>query len=490
MRFVAALLAAGFALLMAGPLRAQPAPREPIDGERFKPSVTHDGFVTTEGSGLRPSADPWEFGFFANYAINPLVVINQDDEIADRFISGRLGMDAIASVTIIDMLAIGVDIPFFVAQTGDDDPDIGGLGDIRIVPKVQLFDDRDLFGFGIVAELRVPTHVGDFSGGARNVVFAPRLIADHRFGGSGFRLGANAGVALREATQFVNVDAGSEFVYAGAAEYRFGGWEGIVALGAEADGGVGLTSVSFEEIPLEARIYTKVNPTPEWEIVGGPSVGIVPGYGIPTFRIFAGVRYRPTNNDRDGDGIPDDEDQCPDVPEDRDGFEDSDGCPESNEEKDDDRDGVPNVADLCPDQKETINGIQDEDGCPDGGPAKVIRKENKLVILENVEFATASAMIQPTSFSILDQVALLLKANPDIERLRIEGHTDSRGSHSMNVWLSQARADSVRQYMVRKGVNASRLEAKGYGPDKPLVDEVDDAAMQKNRRVEFIIEQQ
>ncbi|MBW2459442.1 MAG: OmpA family protein [Deltaproteobacteria bacterium] len=466
---------------------AQPRPREPIDVERFKPAVTHDGFVTAEGSGVRPTADPWEFGLFANYAYNPLVVVNQDGEIVDQFVSGRLGFDVLASVTLWEPFAIGLDLPFFIAQTGDEDPSFGGLGDLRIVPKFRILDDRELFGLGVIAELRVPTHVGDFSGGARNVVFVPRLVADHRFGSTGFRLGANAGAALREKTEFENVNALSEFVYAGAASYRIGGWDGMVAIGAEVNGGVGLTSVDLEELPLEGILFAKINPTNEWEISFGPAMGIVPGYGIPTFRAFAGVRYTPTNNDRDGDGIPDDEDKCPDTPEDRDGVEDADGCPEHDEVGDDDQDGIPNLDDQCPDQKETINGIQDEDGCPDGGPAKVIRKDNKLLILENVEFATGSAIIRTKSYSILNQIALVLKANPDIKKLRVEGHTDSRGPREMNIVLSKARANSVRVFLIRGGIDSRRLESEGYGPDRPLVKEVDEPSLQKNRRVEFVV---
>ncbi len=477
------------ALLFAPAAHAQPqTPREPIDGERFKPAVTHDGFVTTEGSGVRPTADRWEFALFLNYALNSLVVINQNDEVADKFISGRMGGDIIASATIIDMLAVGLDVPFYLIQTGDEDPSFGGLGDLRIVPKVRLIDDRELFGLAVVGELRVPTHAGDFSGGARMVQFVPKVVADHRFGRTGFRIGGNMGVAIRQGTQFQNVDALSEYVYSAAASYRIGGWDGLAAIGVEVDGGVGLTDVDFEEVPLEARVFSQINPTKEWEVVFGPGLGIVPGYGIPTFRFFAGVRYAPTNNDRDGDGIPDDEDRCPDVPEDRDGVQDADGCPEMDDERDDDRDGIVNLDDKCPGEKETINGIEDDDGCPDEGKQKVLRKEDRLVILENIEFATGSATIRPSSYSILNQVALMLKANPDIKKLRIEGHTDSRGSREMNIKLSQDRADSVRNHLIGQGIAPERLEANGFGPDRPLVEETDAAAMQKNRRVEFIIE--
>ena len=218
----------------------------------------------------------------------------------------------------------------------------------------------------------------------------------------------------------------------------------------------------------------------------GPGIGMVPGYGVPVLRAFVGIKWSPTSHDRDGDGIADDEDKCPDQAEDFNGYEDHDGCPDGD--KDDDQDGIPNYLDQCPTQKETINGIQDEDGCPDGGPAKVIRESGKFVVLENVKFKSGSAQIEPESHSILDQVALTLKANPDIKKMRIEGHTDETGSRDLNMRLSQERANSVRNYLISKGVKPDRLRAEGYGPDRPLVKGHGPEALAKNRRVEFIIE--
>ncbi|MEQ9325077.1 MAG: OmpA family protein, partial [Polyangiaceae bacterium] len=186
--------------------------------------------------------------------------------------------------------------------------------------------------------------------------------------------------------------------------------------------------------------------------------------------------------------IPDDEDECPNVPEDRDGDDDLDGCPE--EDPDDDSDGVPNSDDDCPEQKETINGVQDDDGCPDGGPAKVIYEGGEIKILEKVHFRTGSAEIEDRSHSILNQVALVMKANKNIKKVRVEGHTDDTGPRETNMRLSKARAESVRRYLIYRGVTADRLAAEGYGPDEPLVDDTTDEARGKNRRVEFVVEQE
>jgi outer membrane protein OmpA-like peptidoglycan-associated protein len=334
-------------------------------------------------------------------------------------------------------------------------------------------------------ELRAPTHTGDFNGGARNVQAIPKAIVDHRFI-NGLRVGANAGVAIRESTDFFNVHAGSEFAYAVALGYRFGGIEGSTEIGAELNGGVGLSEADAEEVPLEALLYVSHDLDPEWQIIGGPGIGLLPGYGVPIFRAFVGVRYTPTAHDSDNDGIADSDDKCPSVREDRDGIEDTDGCPE--EDPDSDKDGVPDHQDNCPEAKETINGHDDEDGCPDSGDPRVIYEEGKFMILDAVHFEHGSAQIKEESHSLLDQVALTMKANSEVKKIRVEGHTDDTGPADVNLRLSRERANSVRQYLVNKGVDTRRLSSEGYGEERPLEKGTSDEARAKNRRVEFIIE--
>jgi OOP family OmpA-OmpF porin len=86
-------------------------------------------------------------------------------------------------------------------------------------------------------------------------------------------------------------------------------------------------------------------------------------------------------------------------------------------------------------------------------------------------------------------VVVALNGRPTMH-IRIEGHTDSRGSHAYNLRLSQARADSVKEYLVGKGISSDRMEAKGYGPDQPIDDNRTRAGRERNRRVEFMITQQ
>lgn len=186
--------------------------------------------------------------------------------------------------------------------------------------------------------------------------------------------------------------------------------------------------------------------------------------------------------DRDEDGIEDGSDLCPDEPEDMDGFQDEDGCPEP----DNDGDGILDGDDGCPNEPETMNGYLDTDGCPDDGPKGVEIKKDQIVISEKILFDTGRATIKTVSHSILDAVVAVLKDYPKIT-IRIEGHTDSQGSNSLNQRLSQKRAASVRTYLVKKGVEENRMESQGFGEDRPIDTNRTKAGRANNRRVEFHI---
>lgn len=190
----------------------------------------------------------------------------------------------------------------------------------------------------------------------------------------------------------------------------------------------------------------------------------------------------PKPADRDNDGIPDEFDKCPDTPEDKDGIQDQDGCPED----DYDQDGVPDVTDACPREPGTAAPDPKTNGCPTF--IKRVEGSTEIQILKQIQFDTGKASIKANSFGILDEIVRLLRANPDIKRLSIEGHTDNRGAVDMNEQLSQQRAESVMKYVVDHGIAADRLEAHGYGPSRPIAPNETEAGRQKNRRVEFHIE--
>jgi uncharacterized protein (TIGR03382 family) len=188
--------------------------------------------------------------------------------------------------------------------------------------------------------------------------------------------------------------------------------------------------------------------------------------------------------DSDGDGLTDDKDRCPQEAEDKDSFQDEDGCPDP----DNDRDGVVDANDKCPSEPETINGVQDDDGCPDKGKEKVKVEGKKIVILDKVYFATRKDVILAKSFPLLKQVGQVLRANPQLTKVRVEGHTDSQGSDASNLDLSQRRANSVRKRLIeQEGIAPERLEAVGYGESRPVDTNKTAKGRENNRRVEFII---
>ena len=124
---------------------------------------------------------------------------------------------------------------------------------------------------------------------------------------------------------------------------------------------------------------------------------------------------------------------------------------------------------------------------PPPGPDRVVLTPSNIAIMDKVQFETGKADIKPESHGLLDEVAKVLKENPQIEVVSVEGHTDSTGSPDFNRKLSQQRAESVAKYLSSKGVKAARMEPKGFGPDRPIADNETDAGKEANRRVEFNI---
>jgi OOP family OmpA-OmpF porin len=224
----------------------------------------------------------------------------------------------------------------------------------------------------------------------------------------------------------------------------------------------------------------------------------------------------PTKNgcpaDTDGDGILDAQDKCPDTPQgpvadplnpgcpappdaDGDGIFDRDdacvqvkGLPNADKMQngcpgDSDGDSIRDDLDACPE----IRGMKDEDPKKNGCPKIVRFVGNEIVILQQVQFQTGTAKLTGNSDEILEEVASVLKQRTEVTKLEVQGHTDNKGNKNANKTLSQSRADSVMKALVAKGVEAERLQAKGFGQEVPIADNATDEGRQKNRRVQFKI---
>jgi outer membrane protein OmpA-like peptidoglycan-associated protein len=200
----------------------------------------------------------------------------------------------------------------------------------------------------------------------------------------------------------------------------------------------------------------------------------------------------PPPPDRDGDGIPDDQDACPDRPEDKDGFEDEDGCPDI----DNDLDRVLDIADKCPNLPETYNGYEDEDGCPDTVPADVDALRGTI---EGLTYAEGETAVHEGAQPSIRKIAKTMTAHPTI-RVVLIGHTDDSEAkqfatseegqpppdvEALSADLSRARAEAVKNALMTAGIPRSRVLVEGKGFEEPVADNTRPRGRLANRRVEI-----
>ncbi len=216
--------------------------------------------------------------------------------------------------------------------------------------------------------------------------------------------------------------------------------------------------------------------------------------------------------DNDSDGLIDMEDHCPGVAEDNDGFEDLDGCPDLDNDKDgiidsldkcknesedfdsfqdedgcldpdNDMDGIPDSIDQCPNIPETINNHMDNDGCPD-----TLKKEITIPaqqIIKGIQFVNNGSELTFNSYQCIDSLFRQLKQFPEVE-IEVRAYTDMLGESSKNFHLTQIRAEAVRQYLISKGIDSSRIRAVGFGSSNPVAENRTAAGRAQNRRIEII----
>lgn len=221
-----------------------------------------------------------------------------------------------------------------------------------------------------------------------------------------------------------------------------------------------------------------------------------------------GATAQPTT-DRDGDGVPDSRDFCPDTPEDRDDWEDEDGCPDLDNDgdgipdsddacpiqpgdaerggcpvRDRDRDGIPDEIDRCPDQPETVNDYLDQDGCPDAAPAGLRVHDDRIELIEPIRFEPNTATLTQDQGALSDLVRMLREA-PGV-RVQIQSHTELLPQGDA-LSLSRARAEAVVDHLTTAGVARDRLEAEGYGAERPVDTNRTQAGRDRNRRIELVI---
>lgn len=489
-------LAGALALFIAGgiasPVRAQQP--QGFDIQPWRPTPgPRDLLIVPQSQPLRHKSV--SIGAYFSFALDPLVLLSGQGQRQVELIKSRLELDLMAAVGLGDRVELGLVFPLILLQTGDNMQQTGtegevqsfAKGDLSMIAKAAIVRRLSYAkGFGMAALLRVNAPTGDAGAfaGEGGWTFSPTLNADYRFGG-GTLLAAQAGIYYRPLIEFQSVALGPAFVGAAGAEIPLVRRWGLTALGG------GYVNVSFfkapesiRQIPAELllglRWYSSIGVT----FTTGFNFGADCAVGVPSFRFFLSAVWVPGKlneqiaidefkkppDDPDGDGIIGEKDLCPDEK----GTPANDGCPE----RDTDRDGIIDRIDDCP----NLPGRRAYNGCP-----RVYAKENKIKILESVHFATDQDIILPESFSVLEEVAQVVRAHPEWQLIEVEGHCDSRASDAYNLDLSQRRAQAVQKFLLARGIEPSRLRAMGYGRSRPISDNRTEEGMALNRRVEFTI---
>lgn len=345
-----------------------------FNAERFRPSLDRSGFFDLEGSGVPAHLD-YDVGLFLGYENNPI----QLRGATQALVGPKFGANLVGAIGLLDFIQVGIDVPLVLFQSSTlTDPTLLGLakplpafalGDLRLAPKFKLLSQKTMVvDLAVMPAFTLPTNspAGSFAGDALPT-FVPEVLVGKSLLGTGesegpLRVEGNIGLRLRSPAQLLNYVAGQELTYRFGANYRL---EQLIKVplrvGVNASGGMGLNALERgNSYPLEFLAGATYDVIDNLEVGAAFGVGAIGGVGTPDFRAMAMARWAPRagGKDSDGDGFANSDDSCIDAPEDKDGFEDSDGCPDP----DNDQDGFNDVDDACADTAGT------EGGCPPSAP--------------------------------------------------------------------------------------------------------------------------
>lgn len=350
--------------------------------QRFLPAPGPRNYLVTRGA-RTDGKMAWSTGLMLNYAYRPFTVrtciteqgescseegAQQEKEV--KVVENLLSADFMGTLTIIPQLQLGLRVPLTwlngqgIQEDGLADQDgleAFGMGDIELEAKARLYGEVKA-PFVLGAALSVTAPMGELTAedkyiGDGTPTFGGRVIIDGKQGP--FSYAANLGGIYRGAADVGNVTTvGSEARYSFAAGFQVSPvFRALVDV-------FGATTFSGDagESTLELTAAIQAQPmTLPMAFTLGAGTGLVKGVGAPDVRCVLGAVFVAEANDDDKDGLENHVDQCPTEPEDKDGYEDTDGCPDN----DNDLDSIPDSADRCPMQAEDADGFEDTDGCPD-----------------------------------------------------------------------------------------------------------------------------
>lgn len=526
---------------------------------RYNPAERGSQWFALDSLDLRGHVRP-AVGATLDLAYKPLVIYKPDGSEDTTVINTQFFAHIGASLVLWERLRVGVNFPFALQQSGEKgtvgtfsvpSPSGAALGDLRLGADVRLFGKYgDPLTMALGVQLFTPTGKRTEFTGDETVRVLPRLSAAGQYGK--FTYAAMLGVQYRGMTEgFVDTKTGTEF--AGGVSVGVKPLDDRLVVGPELYGSTiisGTDDVNFKQpkAPLEV-IFGAHYTVGQLRIGGGVGPGLTRGVGSPTLRAVASVEWVPgvakpkkpvlvpTEDDRDGDGINDNKDACPDIPGVSSDNPQLHGCPVDEATGvlvsiDRDKDRVIDAADKCPDVpglREPPASLKPEQkalwelkyiGCPDdidgdkianipdacptipGQPHKdparhgcpmVFVSECQIKIMDRIYFKTASDKLETIgekgrlTQAVLQGVYDVLRANPKITRIEVQGHA-SQDNYAKNQELSEQRAASVVKWLVERNIEPGRLVPKGYGMSRPAQGvPVDRKNKELHQRVEFHI---
>jgi OmpA-OmpF porin, OOP family len=377
-RGLTALFGLGLSALGARAASAQEAiPYDPaIDLNTFEYAIGPKTFFTVSDATVSAKRQ-LAVDFLVNFFSHPFTIYNVDDD-NDVITTQRVDVvkramvgDLSASYGLTDKFQLGVSLPIVFQMNGDglepttamasaDGFKATGTGDLRAEIKTKLWH-KNAIELGGAVGATLPSSFGSGGGdflGDDLPSLRGRFIAQWTGSDGRLVLGTNVGLAFRKPRTIYASKVGQQLVWGVAGAYRPTDKFSLVA---EVFGRTGLEGFDLDASPLEAGGGTRVIATKAVAVTIGGSAGIVRGIGSPDFRVFASIGWAPDTRDTDGDGIANNKDRCPVAAEDKDQWEDRDGCPDD----DNDGDRRDDSADKCPSEAEDFDGFDDDDGCPE-----------------------------------------------------------------------------------------------------------------------------
>jgi outer membrane protein OmpA-like peptidoglycan-associated protein len=372
-------------LLMAASPSPALAEGEGFSVDLFEPTPVQGRSVLGVGSSRTLEHGAFSIGFFASYQDDPLTLVDQSDrdKVLARFIDHRLTSDLQLAVGLFDLFELGLDLPLVLSQRGDDlapldrgGASVGGvaLGDLTLIPRVQVVGAKQGLGLHLGARVTLPT--GDAAQYASDGALRVRPFLVFGYHTDDFEVAADASFELRTPRR------SGTYVSDDMVRWGLGARVPVVSslkAIASVQGTIQTASAidPFDEtapledapsISLEAMAGLDLELVRGLTLTAGGGASVLRAVGSPDLRAFVALTFTtrggPAGPDTDRDGVEDLEDRCPLEPEDEDDFQDDDGCPDP----DDDNDGILDAADRCRRSPEDLDNYQDEDGCPDGRP--------------------------------------------------------------------------------------------------------------------------